>query len=472
MWLFNALKRSAKKLQNANTKMTAPQPLSPIFKLDTDCCDEIFDYLSVKDLHSFGQTCKAMQRVAGEYFKRNHWAVAKFSGNDGIYTIYSDNNGTTNERTQTSGFNKYITYISHYYFAVRPLQYIQNHAHEFDSINHLYLVCMGITKSEVKYLRAILPKIETLQIRNCSRQGDIHRDLLTYCTSLKRLLVQDADLFIFQQQRRSNPWLLQSYPHLKYLEFIPKVHMRIHELNAFFERNATVRGFSTSTNCLWTNRNELLKSTVKLDILEVKFFPQHLQYHNYYFDHPDNEDEDQSIEFQTICKLLNQLHGNGFYQRLYVYVDSIDEEMSRHLASVKCVEKLYIKNFTHIYNLSHLSSIKELSIQNGANPIDMRMFANHFVHIQRLYVSNGSVDDILPFVQQSPNLTKIYFDGNAMKLSMLNRERAKLAGARKVVIYIPERMFLDTKWTIGNGDINLEFVEMRRANSIEWDHHY
>lgn len=54
-----------------------------IFKLDIDCFDEIFEYLSIKDLHSFGQTCRAMHKVAGEYFKRNHSAAEKFCHKDG-----------------------------------------------------------------------------------------------------------------------------------------------------------------------------------------------------------------------------------------------------------------------------------------------------------------------------------------------------------------------------------------------------
>lgn len=33
-------------------------PVSAVFKLDADCWDEIFDCFSVKDLNSFGQTCK------------------------------------------------------------------------------------------------------------------------------------------------------------------------------------------------------------------------------------------------------------------------------------------------------------------------------------------------------------------------------------------------------------------------------
>lgn len=34
------------------------QPQPKIFKLNIDYFDEVFEYLSLKDLHAFGKTCK------------------------------------------------------------------------------------------------------------------------------------------------------------------------------------------------------------------------------------------------------------------------------------------------------------------------------------------------------------------------------------------------------------------------------
>lgn len=113
-----------------------------IFKLNIDCLDKIFDYLSVSDLHSFGQTCKAMQQVAGEYFKLNYVAAPKFCEKDGIHIEYFDNNGDI-QRANTSGFNQFITYMSHYYRKMEPLEYIKLHSSEFASMNHIYLVCVA-----------------------------------------------------------------------------------------------------------------------------------------------------------------------------------------------------------------------------------------------------------------------------------------------------------------------------------------
>ena len=37
------------------------EPTPAIFKLNAICCDDLFEWLSLEDLHSLGQTCKRMQ---------------------------------------------------------------------------------------------------------------------------------------------------------------------------------------------------------------------------------------------------------------------------------------------------------------------------------------------------------------------------------------------------------------------------
>ncbi|XP_055306488.1 uncharacterized protein LOC129570790 [Sitodiplosis mosellana] len=449
-----------------------------IFKLTTDCCDEIFEYLSLKDLHAFGQTCKTMQKVAGVYFKRNYSAAPKYSGNDGIYIAYSDDKGVINENIPTSGFNRYITYISHYYEKLRPLHYIQSHSDEFESINHIYLVCLIINEARVNCLMNLLPKIETLQIRNSSVEGHLNDMLLKHCANIRRLFVQDSDLGIFRlldggwAARIENHWLRQEYPKLEYLELIPKYTNKIDELNEFFERNPTVQAFSTSTLCLWKNRKELLKSTATLEMLEVKEASE-----------MDMIDDDDDEEFTLIefCNLLKQLHRRRFFKRLNFYTQSCNEETSTHLTSLgHCLEKLCIKNFTRSYSLPLLTNLKELAIQDGANSTDMDILANSLPNLQRLHINKASVDDIQPFIRQSPKLRQIkvlskdeaHFNRGILKLLTLNQDREKLAQARKVSIYVPDNIFLRTKWSVNYGDTNLSLIEMKRCDSIEWNDHY
>lgn len=471
------------------------QPMPSIFKLTVDCCDEIFEYLSLKDLHTFGQTCKTFQKVAGEYFQRNYSAAAKFLDPDGVYTVYSDNNGVTNERIKTLAFNRFTNYISHYYHNLAPLNYIHDHSNEFESLKHIYLVCLDLNKKRVACMKNILAKIEIVQIRNSSCYGDIYEVFLKFCINLKRLLVQDADFDRSYHPFDSdthfiNYWLRQEYPKLEYLELIPKFEPKLMGLGGFFEKNPGVRGFSTSSLCLWDNRQELLASNAKLDTLEVKIFP--ITNVILFTDPPDSDSDDDNAaaaqpgtaekkrNLPSLFDLLKKLYAQGFYKRLQFYIDNVDEKTSIQLAALPALEKLCIQNFSKAYSLSHLCNLKELAIFDGANPIDMEIFANNFQNLQRLYMTNATIDAILPFIRRSTNLTRIkvvpkddaHFNDGILKLPMLNKEREHLFGARKVAIHVPDNIFLKTKWTTLNGDTELKFVEMKRADSFEWDQHY
>lgn len=445
-----------------------------VFKLNVDCLDKIFDYLSLKDLHSIGGTCKAMQQVAGEYFKLNFPAAPKYTEKDGIYTEYSDMNGVTNQRIQTSGFNQFINYLSHYYQRMSPLNYIESHSHELESLNHIYLVCACLDQQKVRRIQKLLRRIEILQIRNCSMQVEFYPSILKMCDNLKELLLQEADVGRYRRDAWENQWLRQTYPKLEYLELIPQYEYRIEELVPFFQQNPNVRSFSSSSRCLLANATDLLKSDVKLDLLEVKVF----QIPRFYY---DDEDDEEITHLKSIRELLHQLHERGFYNRLHLYVQRINQQCSDQLSLLRGLEKLCIKYFTEICNLSHLISLKELVILNDAKSADMEILANNLTNLQRLFLQNATFNDLLPFIRHSMKLRVVKFfpkesedkeDGTeALKIITLERERLKLMTARKVTIYVPDDIFLATKWTLNYGDTNMNSVEMKRTHSYSyrWD---
>lgn len=462
----------------------APPGKNHLFKLNIDCLDKIFDYLSVKDLHSFGQTCKTIQQAAGEYFKLNHAAAPKYSENDGIYTEYSDNSGVINERTQTSGFNRFITYVSHYYERKTPLEYIEKHGSELESFQHLYLVCTNLSQSKINRFKKLFDRIEIVQIRNCTLEVDFYASFLKFCTNMKQLLVQEADVGSHRnrygygsgQEEQTNSWLQQHYPKLEHLELIPQYSNQITELCQFFDRNPNVRSLSVSSRCLLANRNELLKSNAKLDVLEVKVF----QVPRFYYDDDDDEEDDH---YQTIRKLVQQLHENGFYKRLHFYVQRISQQCCDQLVQLPGLEKLCIKYFSYspMNNLTQLTALKELVILDGANKKDMEMLANSLVNLKRLFLDKATFQDLLPFIRCSVKLHTVKFFpknenngmvGDIFKLITANSEREKLFDAKKVTVYVPDNIFLATKWRINNGNTNMSMVEMKRTHAYAWDNHF
>ncbi|XP_031621929.1 uncharacterized protein LOC116339978 [Contarinia nasturtii] len=291
-----------------------------IFNLTVDCFDEIFEYLNMEDLHSFGQTCKRMNKVAGEYFKQNHSSAENFCKYNAIHTTYSDKDGVVEMAIETSGFNKFVPCIKICGNDFDILRYIQSQATEFESTNQMFHVGFDINDKLVEHFEQLLPQLEILRYTCCRVDGDLYDLMLKYCKNLREIYVQNST--VGNRINGEIKWLLQEYPKLECLELSPSDSSRIEELRTFFVRNPNVQRFSTSVDFLWNNGDIFLNSNTKLDILELK----------------DKESMQSSSYRKQTLDLLNRLHEQGFYKRLYIYIYEFNEELSNSLASVKGLE--------------------------------------------------------------------------------------------------------------------------------------
>lgn len=250
-------------------------------------------------------------------------------------------------------------------------------------------------------------------------------------------------------------WLNKNFPKLEHLTLFPIINFS--QIIEFLDRNPNVHRLSTCSQSILSGGNEFIKSTVKLNTLNVK--------------------EIRSFDINSLAKLLNQLHKQVFYKQLHFYINDIDQTSINQLASIPGLRKLYIDEFKGKCYLPRLIHVKEFAFLDDTIPPDIEIIANNLLSIERLFIKITTFDDILPFIQKMPNLTKFkiipsnenHFNERILKLEMLNKEREQLIRARKVTIFVPAYIFLSTKWNVKNGNINLELVEMKLTDSIEWD---
>lgn len=449
-----------------------------IFKLDIECFDEICDYLTTENLLSLGQTCKMMQRVVGKYFKANYTAASKFGGSDGIYRVFSSNR---TEPAQISGFNEFVRYISHTTNGLGPLRYIESHSEQFESIIHINFESFDLTRAGVNCLQQILSKLEIVQFKQCTLQCHFYEAFLKHCTNLQRLYIQnDPGTFI---ECEGNEWLLQRYPMLEHLELFPKKSTKINisELNTFFELNPNCRSFSTSSLLLLRNQDDFMSSTIKLDVLEIKenghgFFNDfgHLNIRDF---RNVRDFGDKGRRLSTLFKLLNQLYERGFYKQLHLRMSGIDQKSTDKLINLHALEKLSIRSFVRSYSLNFLADLKELAIFDTTMVEEMERIARGMTKLERIYLSKGTEADILPFVQHSIHLNRIVLKDELnlcgiLQMKLMNDERQKLDGAQKIAIYVPDKVFVETKQATKGGGIDLQFVHVIRSDSYRWDHFY
>ena len=442
-----------------------------IFKLNGDCFEELFDYLPLKDLHSLGQTCKSMQQMTGKFFKRNYSAAECNVVSDGIYLI----NFSYKNPVQISGFIEFITSIAignnlftaklenrtiftrdyHYYYILKKFEYIKLHADKFKSVKKLSLTDIRLNERTVGYILKILPNIEILELVYSTVTLDLYDVLLKYCKNLRQIKLSEVT---FETEHN---WLHQRYEKLECFELDGNWgEHRINDLSTFFERNSNIRSFSCDTMVLMSNKDAFLNSIVKLDTFELK----------------ENVKEEFFDEKST-WDLLHQLHTNGFFKCLHINARTkylCNRFSSVQLSGQLSVDHIDLDNFkpfsTRLIEFAETSLPYYITSKSGKSINEI--YVKQLMNVERLYLCREGLD-IMHFIKKFPNLKKIkvhYFESaEILQLDLLNTEREKLAGAQKVTIYVPDAVFLATKWATKNGTTNFSLIEMKRTDSYEWN---
>lgn len=232
---------------------------SPIFKLDVHCFDEIFEYLSLRDLHSLGQTCKSIQEMTGEFFTRNYSAVKFNCLSDGVYMFDSDKHTIDiDECVAIPGFIRLITWIAiennvkkaevinyrkstlktiHHCDVGKQgkFKYIKLYADELKSVKKLTLTNVRLNKQTVGCILKILPNIEVLELKASTITQDLYDILLKYCKHIRRIQLTRVTF-----KNNNYKWLLRQYEKLEHLGLGVDTSNRIDKLCTFFECNPNI----------------------------------------------------------------------------------------------------------------------------------------------------------------------------------------------------------------------------------------
>lgn len=403
----------------------------PIFKLNVDCFEELFDYLSLEDLHAFGQTCKIMQQLTGYYFRLTYPGARVNCTRDGIYCNV----------VQINGFSDFIENIT---FCYDCSQFAKSK--EFKSLKKICFDYIQFDDKIIACIKKFLCKIEIVELNYCSIGLDFYGKFLRYCTKMKRLCMEHCDT----HAEMGIDWLLQQYSTLEKFIFTfadgNNVH-EIDELTIFFKRNLTIQHFATDQHFLRENRQTILSSNVKLDTLAIL---------HYY------EDDD-------IDDLLNEFRERDVYKRLHQYVfnDGVDQ-----LVPTFTAEKLaYFELQMHVTS-SPFVNLKEFCPGFISDNRIVETLANSLVDLELIYFKEAYPNQVLAFIRHSRKLSHIgikiihRMKKNCLDLGSWNKEREKLPRARKVTIYVDEKVFLATKQATQNN--NYKLIDIKRLYSHCW----
>lgn len=408
---------------------------SEILKLDVDCFEELFEFLSVNDLHALRQTCTRSKRVV-DYFIRTNYPTIQF----GYGEVF---------------LNKYIC-----------KQYCQLDSSSTKMIKQLKILSEeNLNAKDLEILQEILPQFERIEIEIGWLEGDFYEVILKWCTSLKDLSIRN--IFGCEVIGDGNKWLSRQYPLIEHIDLNDHEigsygeAYEIPELKKFFELNSNIRAFSTNFHFLVMNRHCWLNTSITIDQLNIEgdcFYDKHMI---------------------GICGLLNTLYIQGFYKRIHmraIYIKT--QEAMDAIISVRGMEKLHLAQVGIKTTLPSMPKLRELGIGfYGDNDFeDLETVAKNLVNVERINFIRIKSDTIIPILRHAPRVKDIkvdhldegtHFKNDVINLFALNEERKTLARACKVTIYVDEKCFLSTKWATSNIDLSLVTLKRNEAFGLK-----
>lgn len=87
-----------------------------------------------------------------------------------------------------------------------------------------------------------------------------------------------------------------------------------------------------------------------------------------------------------------------------------------------------------------------------------------------------TLEEILSFIRYAAKLKKIKIitfermpnnGEDGLDLAAWNKQRLELSGARKVTVYVPEYVYLATKWATNKAEYSL--IKLKRSDSYDWE---
>lgn len=201
---------------------TGSESLPRIFKMNVDGFEELFEWVSVKDLYALRQTCKRMKRVVDYYIKINYPRT--------LQTLYIESN-------------------------TKLEQFCGADIKTFELVNQIeFHQPNPFTLDEIDTFKPILAQAEVVSVNCSSANIELFDIFLNHCTRFKNLFICGGNVSIFMENGRK--WLHQCYPTLEHIgiDEYDDLCLEYTDLKIFLQQNPNIKQLSVSMNLIWLNR--------------------------------------------------------------------------------------------------------------------------------------------------------------------------------------------------------------------------
>lgn len=254
-------------------------------------------------------------------------------------------------------------------------------------------------------------------------------------------------------------WTIQKYPKLEYFKWYSD---EMKGLTTFLELSPNIHTFGTFADYLWLNSSLLMSAKFSLNTLMIVVL--------------------EDIDFNLFVRLLNRLNRRGVYKRLYLHLTVPDEDTIRSMSSINALVGLRFLHRNGLINQSidmvNMKNLEDLFIDCGENIIDMDAFTMSLTklkHIKFCFVN--TFEHIVQLISRAANLKTISVrlirggnqifneETNVINLLALKKIREKLVDAKKLTLYVHEKVYLASKWAFKMTDFGS--IRVKRWSSYD-----
>lgn len=437
---------------------------SNICKLNVDCFEELFDWLSLEDLHSVGQTCKRLHQIAGYIFRETYPGAYVECKNGGIFI----------GDVSVNGFCEFVENVSLCGNNLRCFQFMKSN--QFKSLKRIEFHDISFNDGKIDCIKHILMKganegsapLEDIQLCECRINGEFYEKFLQYCSNLKRLSLKPLSNCLEQFQYDAifcaffynqhfligydDDWMLRKYPKLEYFRLdSDQLSHQSPRLVSFFKQNPNIRKFATCASFI---SKGVINLGLEVDDLAITC---------------------NDIEITMYKDLYDSLSAKKMFKRLQLYEISISPRIFLDLEGIRALEKLHCcpDSLFSLNSLTSIENLKTLCVSDVGGKVNIDAIST-LTQLEKVFLFKAKLLEMEAFIVHLPKLKTISIetiknDGNiGNNISKWNRERKHLAGACKVTVYVPN--YQAAKWSAH--ETNCKLVELKRFESYEWDYDF
>lgn len=432
-------------ISHSNTPAQQIEPAAPIFQLNDDCFESIFEFVCPKDLNALGAVCVRIRELVKIYFTRKYAfkciEIARINGAVGIknYAALKDVIRNVSFRGVPKQKSKWSLKQSTNH-DTDLLNFYKNSACNKNP-KMLRFENMALEQKDGAMMNDFLKNVEAVEFINCE-SDHFYGHVLRRCKKIKSLTVkQSASAGAIYGPDSEQHWLQELYEFLENLDIHLNAETDHTVLNTFVKKNPQIKKFAC-------------RSRLSLSQLEIQNVMSAI-------DGLNLEELFLTIggkcDFRNIYAQLLDISKRPGFKRLSLEFRSADVKdiLIDNLNNLANIEKLYALHITTVVDFSKdlpthidlLTNLKELHLINLANcDYSAKRLAKVTPNLEILIVRNSCyftpsvVDFIQPFIEHLPKLKKIVLAYDVwprikQRLESLNKKRQQLHDACTVVIW-------------------------------------